>query len=99
MSSSTPEGKFKQKFCSWLRKKKCTVLQYQQGLGTVAGFPDTIVIAEGITFFIEFKASKRARFQPLQKEWINKLNESGHFAFICYAENEEEIKKEVERLL
>jgi len=99
MSSSTPEGKFKQKVCAWLRKKKCTVLQYQQGVGTVKGFPDTICIAEGITFFIEFKASKRAKFQPLQKEWIEKLNDNGHFAWVMYPENEKEIKEEIERLL
>ena len=95
----TPEGKFKKKVCSELRKLGCTVLQYQQGVGTVKGFPDTIVIAEGITFFIEFKASKRAKFQPLQKEWIKKLNNNGHFAWVMYPENEKEIMDEIKRIL
>ena len=95
----TPEGKFKKKVCSELRKLGCTVLQYQQGVGTVKGFPDTIVIAEGITFFIEFKASKRAKFQPLQKEWIKKLNDNGHFAWVMYPENEKEVMDEIKRIL
>ena len=95
----TPEGKFKKKVCSELRKLGCTVLQYQQGVGTVKGFPDTIVIAEGITFFIEFKASKRAKFQPLQKEWIKKLNDNGHFAWVMSPETEKEIMAEIKRIL
>lgn len=95
----TPEGKFKKKVCSELRKLGCTVLQYQQGVGTVKGFPDTIVIAEGITFFIEFKASKRAKFQPLQKEWIKKLNDNGHFAWVMTPETEKEIMAEIKRIL
>ena len=99
MSSPTPEGKFKKKICSELRKLGCTVLQYQQGVGTVKGFPDTIVISEGITFFIEFKASKRAKFQPLQKEWIKKLNDNGHFAWVMSPETEKEVMGEIKRIL
>jgi Holliday junction resolvase len=96
----TPEGKFKKKVCSKLRKLGCTVLQYTQGVGTVKGFPDTIVLLpEGLTIFIEFKASKRAKFQPLQKEWIKKLTDRQYFAYIMYPENEEEIMAEIRRLL
>lgn len=95
----TPEGKFKKKICGQLKKMGCVVLQYTQGVGTVKGFPDTICIAEGITFFIEFKASKRAKFQPLQKEWIKKLNDNGHFAWVLYPENEKEVMEEIKRIL
>lgn len=97
--SSTPEGKFKQKFCSWLRKLGCTVYQ-NQGIGIPRGFPDTsVLLPEGLTIYIEFKASKRAKFQPLQKEWIKKLNDRNFFAFVCYPENEQEIKESIERIL
>lgn len=100
MSSSTPEGKFKKKVCSNLRKLGCTVLQYQQGVGTVKGFPDTIVLLpEGLTIFIEFKASKTAKFQPLQKEWIKKLTDRQYFAYVMYPGNEGEIMEEIRRLL
>ena len=100
MSSSTPEGNFKKSFCSWLRKKGCTVFQNQQNVGMPKGFPDTtVLLPESLTIFIEFKASKRAKFQPLQKEWIKKLTDRQYFVFACYPENEKEIKGEIERLL
>lgn len=97
---TTPEGKFKKKVCSNLRKLGCTVLQYQQGVGTVKGFPDTIVLLpEGLTVFIEFKASKTAKYQPLQKEWIQKLNDRNFFCWVCYPDIEKDIMEEIRRLL
>lgn len=98
--ASTPEGNFKKRFCSNLRKLGCTVLQYQQGVGTVKGFPDTIcLLPEGLAVFIEFKASKTAKYQPLQKEWIKKLNDRNFFAWACYPENAAEVMAEIKRLL
>lgn len=99
MSSSTPEGNFKKSFCSRLRKLGCTVFQ-NQGVGVPRGFPDTsVLLPEGLTIYIEFKASKRAKFQPLQKEWIKKLNERNFFTWVCYPENADEIMGEIRRLL
>lgn len=96
----TPEGKFKKKVCSQLRKLGCTVLQYKQDSTTVKGFPDTIVLLpEGLTIFIEFKKSKTAEFQPLQKEWIKKLNDRNYFAYVLYPEVEEKIMNEIKKLL
>lgn len=95
----TPEGKFKKKVCTQLKKWGGIVLQYKQDSTTVKGFPDTICILEGITIFIEFKKSKTAKFQPLQKEWIKKLEDKGHFAFVMYPENEKEIMAEIRNLL
>lgn len=95
----TPEGKFKKKVCAQLKKWGGIVLQYKQDSTTVKGFPDTICILEGITIFIEFKKSKTAKFQPLQKEWIKKLEDKGHFAFVMYPENEKEIMAEIRNLL
>lgn len=99
MSSSTPEGNFKKSFCSELRKLGCTVFQ-NQGVGVPRGFPDTsVLLPEGLTVFIEFKASKTAKFQPLQKEWINKLTDRQYFAWVCYPENRDRIMNEIKRLL
>ena len=96
----TPEGKFKKKVCSNLKKLGCTVLQYKQDSTTVKGFPDTIVLLpEGLTIFIEFKKSKTAKFQPLQKEWNKKLNDRNYFAYIMYPENEKEIMAEIRNLI
>lgn len=99
MSSSTPEGNFKKSFCSGLRKLGCTVFQ-NQGVGVPRGFPDTsVLLPEGLTVFIEFKASKTAKFQPLQKEWIKKLTDRQYFAWVCYPENRDKIMNEIKRLL
>lgn len=98
--ATTPEGKFKKKVCSQLRKWGCSVLQYEQSATTVKGFPDTIVLLpEGLTIFLEFKASKRAKYQPLQKEWLQKLNDRNFFAWAICPETEEEILAEIKRLL
>ena len=99
MSSSTPEGNFKKSFCSKLRKLGCTVFQ-NQGVGIPKGFPDTsVLLPEGLTIYIELKASKRAKFQPLQKEWVKKLNDRNFFAYICFPENADDIMKDIKRLL
>lgn len=94
------ESEIKKKFCARLKKevKPLAILQYQQSSTTVAGFPDTIVVLEGVTIFIEFKRSKTAKFRPGQKEWNKKLNDNGHFAFICYPENADDILKEIKRI-
>lgn len=96
----TPEGKFKQKFCRELKKLGAiAILQYKQDATTVKGFPDTLAIFDGVVIFIEFKASKNAKFQPLQKEWNTRLNEAFHFAYIVYPENSEKILNEIKELL
>ena len=74
------------------------ILQYQQSATTLSGFPDTICILEGITVYIEFKKSKTAKFRPGQKEWIQKLNDNGHFAWVCYPENADDILEEIKRI-
>ena len=93
------ESDFKKKFCARLKKevkpKPLAIIQYQQSSTTLAGFPDTIVFLEALTVFIEFKRSKTAKFRPGQKEWIKKLNENGHFAFVCYPENADEVLEQI----
>ena len=94
------ERNFKKEFQKELKKavKPLAILQYKQDATTVAGFPDTLVVMEGITIFIEYKNSKTAKFRPGQKEWNKKLNDNGHFAFICYPENADEVLEEIKRL-
>ena len=96
----TPEGKLKKDFCKELRKMKCTVLQYKQDSTIIKGFPDTIVLLpESLVIFIEFKASKTAKFQPLQKEWNQQLNDRGYFAYIVYPGNAKEVLAEIRNLI
>ena len=99
MSNSTPEGNFKKSFCSKLRKLGCTVFQ-NQGVGIPKGFPDTsVLLPEGLTIYIEFKASKRAKFQPLQKEWIKKLTDRQYFAYVVYPEIGDSIMEQIKELI
>lgn len=94
------ERNFKKEFQKKLKRavKPLAILQYKQDATTVAGFPDTLVVMEGITVFIEYKNSKTAKFRPGQKEWYQKLNDNGHFAFICYPENADAVLEEIKRL-
>jgi len=94
------ESEFKKKFCARLKKevKPLAILQYQQSATTLSGFPDTIVILEGITIYIEFKKSKTAKYRPGQKEWLKKLNDNGHFAFACHPDNADDILEEIKRI-
>lgn len=97
---TTPEGALKKRVCQTLRKWGCTILQYKQDATTVKGFPDTIVLLpESVVIFIEFKRSKTAKFQPLQKQWNEKLLDRNYFAYIMYPENEKEIMAEIKTLL
>ena len=81
-----------------VKPKPLAIIQYQQSSTTLAGFPDTIVFLEALTVFIEFKKSKTAKFRPGQKEWIKKLNENGHFAFVCYPENADEVLEQIKEV-
>lgn len=94
------EKDFKKSFQTRVKRAvhPLAILQYKQDSTTVAGFPDTIIILEGITIFVEFKKSKTAKFRPGQKEWIEKLNNNGHFAFVCYPENADEVLEEIKRI-
>jgi len=94
------EADFKQKFQKELKKrvKPVAILQYKQDATTLKGFPDTLVILEGVTIFIEYKKAKNAKYQEGQKMWHDRLEDAGHFAFYVYPENAEEILKEIERL-
>lgn len=97
---TTPEGKFKSSFCASLKKLGCIPIQYSQSATTHKGFPDTLVLLpEGLTVYIEFKASKNSKFRPGQKEWIEKLKKMGYFAWACYPENQKQVLKEIKEII
>ena len=57
-----------------LRGKGCYVLKTRPGVGTPDGCPDIIFLYEGFWGAIEVKASSKAKWQPLQKPTLEKLN-------------------------
>lgn len=92
------ESNFKSDFVKALKKKVrlTAVLQYKQDSTTVKGFPDTIILGpEAVTVFIEFKQHKNAKFQPLQKEWGEKLKERNFLYYCVYPENAEQVLEEL----
>lgn len=95
------ESDFKTSFQKKVKKnlKPLAILQYKQDASTVKGFPDTIFIFESIVVFIEFKRAKNAKFQPGQKEWIQKLNDNCHYAYVCHPGNAEEVYNEIKYIV
>lgn len=95
------ERDFKQAFQKRLKKevKPVAILQYKQDATTIKGFPDTLVILEGVVIFIEYKNSKRAKYQEGQKLWHDRLEDAGHFSFYVYPENADEVLNEIKRLV
>lgn len=94
------EKDFKQAFQKRLKKEvhPIAILQYKQDATTIKGFPDTLVILEGVVVFIEYKKSKRAKYQEGQKLWHDRLEAAGHFSFYVYPENTDEVLNEIKRL-
>lgn len=72
------------------------VIQPQAGIPT--GTSDIFFCKEGFYGFIEVKASKTAKFQPLQKEFVEKMNDWS-WARVIYPENWTAIKSELQELL
>lgn len=76
---------------SWAVKMK------NKAMGVRAGVPDLMVIVKNKLIFIEMKKVKVGRLSPLQKEWIEALNECDRVkAFTCWGFDE--AKKLIENL-
>lgn len=92
------EATFQSKVVKWLKSQGCVVLKYEQNATTHAGVADVFFCKEGFYGFIETKKSRNAKFQPLQKRFIEKMNEWS-YGRVAYPENFDEIKKELRILL
>lgn len=68
------------------------------GPGVPKGTSDIFFALEGFYGFIECKASKTAKFQPGQKEFIAKMNEWS-WARVVYPAIWSEVQKELTELL
>lgn len=68
------------------------------GPGVPTGTSDLFFCLEGFYGFIEVKKSMKAKFQPLQKEFIDKM-EDWSWAKVVYPENWLEVRAELARML
>ena len=81
-----------------MRSKGCFVLKTHPGLGTPTGTPDILFMKEGFWGAIECKASKTAKWQPLQKETLDKMN-AWSYGRAAYPANVDEIIAELDIIL
>ena len=89
------ESKFEAKFCKDL-KDTYKAMCLKSDKANITGFPDrTIIMPDGLVVFIEFKKSKDASYQPLQKVQLQKLKNFDHVVFECYPENRDEVWNEI----
>ena len=95
------EAQLERQFCKDLSKEYGAIcIKNKAGVGVPEGFPDrTITLPYGITIYIEFKASEKAPFRPLQKPQIERLRSLDQIVHICYPENRDKIWKEITEIL
>jgi len=91
------ESKLQSEIIKWLRAKKCFTMKCG-GAGTPVGTADIFFCYEGFYGFIEVKKSAKAKFQPLQPEFLAKMSEWS-WAKAVWPDNWDEVKAELEQML
>ena len=92
------EARLQAEITKHLKSKGCFVAKMPAHPGVPTGTPDLFFCKEGFYGFIEVKASKTARFQPLQKERIA-IFDKWSWAKAVYPTNWPEVKKELDIIL
>lgn len=92
------ESQVQKRLVKFLKSKGCYVIKTKPGPGTPVGCPDVIALHEGAWFAFEVKAYANSKFQPLQKETIDRLSEWS-FAYVVHSENIEAIISDLKRML
>jgi len=91
------ESKLQSEIIRWLRSKKCFVMKCG-GAGVPTGTADVFFCCEGFYGFIEVKKSAKASFQPLQPEFLAKMD-AWSWAKAVWPENWPEVKAELEGMI
>lgn len=90
------ESQLQAKIIKWLKSKGCYVIKHSAGPGVPSGCPDLSAYYDGCVIFIEVKASKTSKFQPLQKPTLEKLEDWFKYVYVAYPGNWEDIKAELQ---
>ena len=94
----TKEAALQATVIKWLKARGAYVIK-TGGLGTPDGCPDVVALLDGGGWLaLEIKASKTAKFQPLQKITIEKLDKM-YYSRVIYQTNWKDIKKEIETII
>lgn len=86
------------KIIRWLKSQGCFVMKIPATPGVPAGTADVFGCKEGFYFFLEVKASKSAKKQPHQQEFIDKMNEWSYARFV-WPQNWPEVQSELKEML
>ena len=76
------EATLQAKIIKYLKSKGCYVAKMQAGPGVPVGTADIFFCIEGFYGWIECKASKTAKFQPLQREFIEKMRDVKYIGYL-----------------
>ena len=72
---------------SW-KKQGAVCTKNDPPVNAPVGFPDiTCYKPDGTVFMAEFKRTENSRYQPLQKEWHDKLKMMGFAVYIIHNNN------------
>lgn len=91
-------GKLENEFQANLKKELksifpgCVVTKLDSG--DIQGIPDLLILYKDRWATLECKSSKKAKKQPNQEYYINRMNDMSYSSFI-YPENKEEILNEL----
>lgn len=91
------ETKLQSEIIKYLKSKHCFVMKCA-GPGVPTGTSDLFFCLEGFYGFIEVKKSSKASFQPLQKEFVERINRWS-WAMVVSPDNWIEVKQELEAML
>jgi len=93
------ESNFQSKVKLWLKQKGCFVLVLSPTAGIPDGMPDILALIDGGGWIaLECKANAKAKFRPLQKPTIEKLNKM-FYSRAVYPENWNEVKDELSNII
>lgn len=92
------ESNFQGKVARWLRSKGCFVMVIQPQAGIPTGTADIFFCKEGFYGWLELKASKSSKIQPLQRPFIEKMNDWS-WAKFCWPDLWPEVKAELEQII
>lgn len=92
------ESKLQTQAMRWLKSQGCWVCKMPAVAGIPVGTSDVLFLKEGFYGFLEIKASATAKFQPLQKEFIQKMDDWS-YARAVWPENWPEIQDELTKML
>jgi len=93
------ESDFDKIVVKYLKSKGCLVLKLTPGVaGIPVGVSDRVFFKEGFYGFFELKKNAKAPFRPLQKEFLEKMD-NWSYAKAIYPENWEETRKELDCML